>query len=85
MVVNAMAGLMTKEQILQVLREHLPELRTRFGVRRLALYGSFARGSASEQSDVDLLVELEAPWDCVLWSWLKNWNACWAGGLTWRP
>jgi len=47
--------------MLQILREHLPELRTRFGVRRLALYGSFARGTPSEHSDVDLIVELEAP------------------------
>jgi predicted nucleotidyltransferase len=50
----------TMERILQVLGEHLPELRPRFGVRRLALYGSFARGSVSEHSDVDILVELEA-------------------------
>jgi predicted nucleotidyltransferase len=52
---------MTKKQILQVLQEHLPELRTRLGVHRLALYGSFARGAPSEHSDVDILVELEAP------------------------
>ncbi len=52
---------LTREQVLQVLRDHMPALRTRYGVRRLALYGSFARGSPSEQSDVDILVELEAP------------------------
>jgi len=56
-----MGAQMTREQIVRVLREHLPELRTRYGVRRLALFGSFARGSPSEQSDVDILVELEAP------------------------
>jgi len=29
----------------------------RYGVRRLLLFGSFARGEADEESDVDLLVE----------------------------
>lgn len=32
-----------------------------FGVRRLDLFGSAARGAASEDSDVDLLVEFRDP------------------------
>lgn len=35
----------------------LAELCQRYGVRRLLLFGSFARGEADEESDVDLLVE----------------------------
>ncbi|NHK38144.1 nucleotidyltransferase domain-containing protein [Thermus thermophilus] len=35
----------------------LAELCQRYGVRRLLLFGSFARGEADEKSDVDLLVE----------------------------
>lgn len=31
-----------------------------FGVKRLGLFGSFARGEQSPESDVDLLVEFEA-------------------------
>ncbi|WP_240695430.1 MULTISPECIES: nucleotidyltransferase family protein [Thermus] len=38
-------------------RERLQELCQRYGVRRLLLFGSFARGEASETSDLDLLVE----------------------------
>ncbi len=37
--------------------EHLQELCRRYGVRRLLLFGSYARGEASEESDLDLLVE----------------------------
>jgi len=48
------------EDILTQLRALAPEL-DRFKARRLKLFGSFARGEALEQSDVDLLVEF-CPW-----------------------
>ena len=35
----------------------LAEVCRRYGVRRLLLFGSFARGEANEESDLDLLVE----------------------------
>ncbi len=52
---------MTQKAVLQRLRPALPYLRRRYGVVRLSLYGSFARGTAGEDSDVDLLVELSRP------------------------
>ncbi len=51
----------TREAVLQRLRLALPYLKRRYGVVRLSLYGSFARGVAVETSDVDLLVELSRP------------------------
>jgi len=51
----------TQEAVLQRLRLALPHLRRRYGVVRLSLYGSFARRTAVEDSDVDLLVELSRP------------------------
>jgi predicted nucleotidyltransferase len=51
----------TREAALQRLRQALPHLRRRYGVVRLSLYGSFARGDAAADSDVDLLVELSRP------------------------
>jgi predicted nucleotidyltransferase len=48
-------------RVLQRLRLALSHLRRRYGVVRLALYGSFARGAAVKDSDVDLLVELSRP------------------------
>jgi uncharacterized protein len=45
----------------QAIRERLPAaarlLRERYGARRIALFGSFARGDTTERSDVDLAVE----------------------------
>ncbi len=45
-----------KEHILALLREHQAQIRA-FGVKRLALFGSFARGQQGADSDVDVLVE----------------------------
>ena len=37
------------------------ELSSRFTVQRIGVFGSFARGSAVSESDVDILVELKEP------------------------
>ena len=46
----------TKEQLLDLLRRNAPKLRG-YGVARFGLFGSFARGEAREDSDLDLLIE----------------------------
>ncbi len=48
-----------REKLLQRLREHKDEIRQRFGVKSLAVFGSVARGEAGPESDVDILVEFE--------------------------
>ena len=50
-----------KGEVLRVIREKQPELASRFTVRRIGVFGSFARDSAGAESDVDILVELEEP------------------------
>lgn len=52
---------MDRDQTLALLTEHKPVLAERFGVRRLALFGSMARGTARPDSDVDVLVGFEQP------------------------
>ncbi|MDT8335588.1 MAG: nucleotidyltransferase family protein [Desulfurivibrionaceae bacterium] len=37
------------------------ELRERFSVTRIGVFGSFARGEARPDSDVDIIVELSEP------------------------
>jgi len=53
--------MMSRDQLLALLAEHKPVLAERFGVQRLALFGSFARGTAQEDSDVDVLVCFDGP------------------------
>jgi len=50
---------LNKNEILEILRTHRDELRKRFGVKSLAVFGSVARGEAGPKSDVDILVEFE--------------------------
>lgn len=47
-----------RQEIMTVLREHKAELDA-LGVKKLALFGSYARGTAKPESDIDFLVELE--------------------------
>lgn len=50
---------MGRDRILALLAEHKPVLTESFGEQRLALFGSFARGTAREDSEVDVLVGFE--------------------------
>jgi predicted nucleotidyltransferase len=50
----------TAEQVIATLRAHATELR-RAGIRHVSLFGSLARGEASADSDIDLVVELDPP------------------------
>ncbi len=52
---------MTKETIIEVLREKHPYLASEYGVKRIGVFGSYARDLATETSDVDLVVEFEHP------------------------
>ena len=42
-----------------LLRQHLPALRERYGVRFLGVFGSYVRGEQRRGSDLDLLVEFD--------------------------
>lgn len=56
-----MNRILDREDLVKTLREEFPYLREKYGVVRLAFYGSFAHGAPDEESDVDLLVELGRP------------------------
>ena len=53
--------MITKTDILSKLRELKPELTKNYAVKEIGLFGSFADNSNSEESDIDILVELERP------------------------
>lgn len=50
---------MNRALAMQILAEHLPVLKKRFAVADLALFGSTARDSARENSDIDILVSFD--------------------------
>ena len=52
---------MNKSKAIQTLRAHKPIINDRFAVSRIALFGSTARDTAREDSDIDILVTFEGP------------------------
>lgn len=52
---------MNRSQALQVLTANKAVLAERFGVSRLALFGSFARNAARDDSDVDIIIGFDGP------------------------
>lgn len=53
--------MLRSDEILDFLKQNKQDLEARFSVRRIGLFGSVLRGSDSEKSDVDILVELSHP------------------------
>ena len=47
--------------IIDILRRRDREIKERFHVKRIGLFGSFARGEETGTSDVDIMVEFEQP------------------------
>ena len=54
---------MDSATVLSLLRRSKPELQRRFGVVRLALFGSMARDQSRADSDADVLVAFDGPAD----------------------
>jgi predicted nucleotidyltransferase len=52
----------TIEEIKRILKEHKEELRDRFKVKEIGVFGSYVRGEQKRKgSDIDILVEFEEP------------------------
>ncbi len=50
---------MTQAEILREKREDILRIAAQYGASNVRVFGSVARGEADEQSDIDLLVDLE--------------------------
>jgi uncharacterized protein len=48
---------MDKKEIIEIIQKRKPELTTRYGVRRLGLFGSYVKNQQRKKSDVDILVQ----------------------------
>ena len=51
----------SKEEILKTMKKELPYLKEKFKVRSIGIFGSYVRGEQTKTSDLDLLVEFDAP------------------------
>jgi predicted nucleotidyltransferase len=79
MATGANPKIWTRDEALAVLRELLPELKTRYGVTRIGIFGSVARNQAGPGSDLDVVVHLSGhTLDSLLGmkSWLEHQFDC---------
>lgn len=50
---------MNKEEILLFLKNHKKELYNDYGVIKIGLFGSFVRNNETEESDIDIAIEIK--------------------------
>ena len=50
---------MQKSDLITLLGQYKTSHQTQYGIKRLGLFGSIARGTSTVQSDIDIVVELE--------------------------
>ena len=51
----------TRTEILQLLKRYKPTAQKKYGMTKIGIFGSVARGEQNENSDVDVCYEGEAP------------------------
>jgi uncharacterized protein len=49
----------TREEVLNILRQARHDLRDRYQVTRITLFGSYARSAQQEDSDIDILIDVD--------------------------
>ena len=47
------------DYFIKILRQHIPEIREKYSVSYLGVFGSYIRGEQKEDSDLDILVEFD--------------------------
>lgn len=52
-------GLKNLEDIKKILSAHSAELRDKFKIREIGIFGSYVRGEQNRKSDLDILVEFD--------------------------
>jgi predicted nucleotidyltransferase len=52
---------LSKDEVIQIAKEFLDRVRRKYDVRDAYLFGSFAKGTPAEYSDVDLAIVLGSP------------------------
>jgi len=52
---------MEKQEVIKLLKEIKPILQKNYGIKSIALFGSYSREEQTEKSDIDLLVEHTFP------------------------
>ena len=49
-----------KEDLMKTMKKELPNLKEKFKVKSIGIFGSYARGEQTKTSDIDMLIEFDA-------------------------
>jgi predicted nucleotidyltransferase len=52
---------MDKDEVIRLMKEHYNVLMTEYGVSRIGIFGSVVKGTVTEDSDLDIVVEFKRP------------------------
>jgi len=53
--------MLTQKKVIGLLKKELPKLASEYGVRRIAIFGSYAKGEQKKKSDIDILIDIKKP------------------------
>lgn len=53
--------MLSQNKVIELLKRELPFLALEYGVKKIGLFGSYAKGIQRGKSDIDILVEFEKP------------------------
>lgn len=51
----------TKDEVLSQLQQVKPVLVSEYGLKRIGIFGSFARNEQNNDSDIDIIIEISEP------------------------
>ncbi len=52
---------MKLQDIENAIKKIKPELEQKFGIKKIGIFGSYSKGLANEESDIDLIVDIKHP------------------------
>jgi len=62
----------TFKEIKEIIQKNKNELEEKYGIREIGVFGSYLKGTQDENSDIDILVEIERPMGFVKFLKLEN-------------
>ncbi|QQK76609.1 nucleotidyltransferase domain-containing protein [Salicibibacter cibarius] len=71
----------TETEIREIILQYVGELKKEISVERVILYGSYAKGTATDNSDIDIAVESNDFSDHYLKEWQRLYRYVWKSGV----
>lgn len=53
--------MLRKNDVINILKKEQPYLKENYDIKKIAIFGSFAKGTETEKSDIDIFIEFNKP------------------------